>query len=163
MTALGERLYLDYHDKVSAYVRGKISNSHEAEDVVSAIFVKAMERLSTYDESRASLSTWIYTITRSAVADYYRARRFHGEYMDYMEAIPDTADREEDHEALLTLLAEGLGALRENQRDIIILHYHKGLTLKRAAEVMGMSYINAKVLHKKALNNLREHFAAAGN
>ena len=157
MTALGERLYLEYHSKVSAYVRGKISDPHEAEDVVSAIFVKAMERLHTYDENRASLSTWIYTITRSAVADYYRARKLHGEYMDYMDAVPDIPAEEDDSEVLLARLAEGLVALRENERDVIILHYHKGLTLKRAAELLGMSYINAKVLHKKALNRLREH------
>ena len=161
MTALGERLYLDYHGKVSAYVRGKIADPHEAEDVVSAVFVKAMERLSTYDERRACLSTWIYTITRSSVADYYRARKRHGEYMDDMNAVPDIPAGEEDSEALLARLAEGLGALRESERDIIILHYHKGITLKRSAELLGMSYINAKVLHKKALNRLREHFAAA--
>lgn len=163
MIALGETLYLDYRDKVSSYVRGKIPNPHDAEDVISSIFVKAMERLSTYDEKRASLSTWIYTITRSAVADYYRRNRLHEEYMDYKTAIPDTAEWEEDHEALLSLLAEGLATLGENQRDIIILHYHKGLTLKRAAEILGMSYINAKVLHKKALNHLREHFAQVEN
>jgi len=161
MTASGERLYLDYHGKVSAYVRGKIADPHEAEDVVSAVFVKAMERLSTYDENRASPSTWLYTITRSAVADYYRARKLHGAYMDYMDAVPDVPAGEDDSEALLARLAEGLGALREKERDIIILHYHKGITLKRAAELLGMSYINAKVLHKKALNRLREHFAAA--
>ena len=163
MTALGETLYLDYHSKVSAYVRGKIADPHEAEDVVSAVFLKAMERLETYDESRASLSTWIYTITRSVVADYYRARRLHGEYLDYMDAVPDIPAEEDDSEALLARLAEGLGALRENERDLIILHYHKGITLKRAAELTGMSYINAKVLHKKALSRLREHFAATEN
>jgi len=161
MTALGERLYLDYHGKVSAYVRGKIDDAHEAEDVVSAVFLKAMERLETYDESRASLSTWIYTITRSAVADYYRARKRHGEYMEYMDAVGDIPLEEDDSEALLARLAEGLGALREKERDILILHYYKGLTLKDAAELLGTSYINAKVLHKKALNRLREHFAAA--
>ena len=161
MTALGETLYLDYHDKVSAYVRGKISDPHEVEDVVSAVFVKAMERLHTYDENRASLSTWIYTITRSAVADYYRARKLHGEYMEDMDAVPDIPAGEDDSEALLARLAEGLGALRENERDIIILHYYKGITLKHSAELLGMSYINAKVLHKKALSRLRAHFAAA--
>lgn len=161
MTALGERLYLDYHGKVSAYVRGRIQDVHEAEDVVSAVFLKAMERLETYDENRASLSTWIYTITRSAVADYYRSRQRHGEYIDYMNAVPDIPFEEDDSEALLARLAEGLGALREKERDILILHYYKGLTLKHSAELLGMSYINAKVLHKKALNRLREQFAAA--
>ena len=163
MTPLGETLYLDYHGKVSTYVRGKIADPHEAEDVISAIFTKAMERLSTYDEERASLSTWIYTITRSSVADYFRTRKRHGEYMDYMDAVPDVPAHEDDSETLLARLAEGLGALREKERDIIILHYYKGLTLIQVAKLLGMSYINAKVLHKKALNRLREYFAATEN
>ena len=55
----------------------------------------------------------------------------------------------------LDALADALLALKEKERDLIILHYYSGHTLKTVAEMMGMSYINAKVIHKKALNALR--------
>lgn len=35
-----------------------------------------------------------------------------------------------------------------------MLHYYSGHTLKTVAEMMGVSYINAKVIHKKALSAL---------
>lgn len=38
---------------------------------------------------------------------------------------------------------------------LILLHDYKGMTLKAVADKMGMSYINAKVIHKKALSSLR--------
>jgi len=40
MTAAGEEIYLEYADKVSSYVRGKIRNPYEAEDVVFSVFLK---------------------------------------------------------------------------------------------------------------------------
>ena len=61
----------------------------------------------------------------------------------------------------LDSLADALQALKEKARDLIVLHYYTGHTLKETAEMMGMSYINAKVVHKKALESLRAFFAAS--
>ena len=148
-----ERAYLDYRDKVAAYIRGKVNDHHEAEDLVSQVFLKVFQKWDSFDETKASLSTWIYTITHNTVVDYYRSRRVLTQYADYMDfedfAAPEVDDR-------LDLLADALLALKEKERDLIILHYYKGYKLKEVAEMMGMSYINAKVMHKKALNRLRE-------
>ena len=66
-------------------------------------------------------------------------------------------------EALDTLdnFADALLTLKEKDRDLIILHYYTGHTLKEVADMMGMSYINAKVIHKRALESLRAFFAAS--
>ena len=152
MTNTAEAIYHEYADKVSAYVRGKVGNLHEAEDLVSTVFLKIVQKLDSYDPAKASLSTWIYTITRNTVTDYFRQQRIHMEYMEYMDY--ETAALEENGEELLDSLADALLTLKERERDLIVLHYYKGHTLKRVAEMMGMSYINAKVLHKKAVNKL---------
>jgi RNA polymerase sigma factor (sigma-70 family) len=60
----------------------------------------------------------------------------------------------------LDSLADALMALKEKARDLIVLHYYTGHTLKEVAEMMGMSYINAKVIHKKTLESLRAFYAA---
>ena len=57
-------------------------------------------------------------------------------------------------------LADALMSLKEKERDLIVLHYYSGHTLKTVAEMMGMSYINAKVIHKKALTSLQAFYAA---
>ncbi len=151
------RIYLDYYGKVTAYVRGKLSNPDEAEDVVSSVFLRVYERLDSFDPARASLSTWIYTITHNVVVDYYRARRVHTEYAGHMDAeLDQVIDESDTNEALLEQLADALEKLKEKERDLIVLHYYKGYTLKDIAEMMGMSYINAKVIHAKALTRLRE-------
>ncbi len=151
------RIYLDYYGKVTAYVRGNVSDPNEAEDVVSSVFLRVYERLDSFDPARASLSTWIYTITHNVVVDYYRTRRVHTEYAEHMATELDGIIDESDiNEACLKQLADALEQLKEKERDLIVLHYYKGYTLKVIAEMMGMSYINAKVIHAKALARLRE-------
>ena len=153
-TITAEDLYLQFHDKVAAYVAGKVENRHDAEDLVSTVFLKAYQKLDSYDANKASLPTWIYTISHNAVVDYYRTRRQTVQFADYMEAEDFAA--EEPDEAL-ERLADALEQLKEKERDLVILHYYKEYTLKKVAEMIGMSYINAKVIHKKALNRLREN------
>lgn len=55
----------------------------------------------------------------------------------------------------LNELAEALAGIPERLRDIVILRYYQNLTLKEVAVRMGMSYANVKILHKKALQELK--------
>jgi len=153
MTASTEDIYLAYHDKVSAYVHGKVDNHYDAEDLVSQVFEKVYGKLHTFDETKASLSTWIYTITRNTVTDHFRTSRIHASYDEAYELSALEKDRD-----VLDTLADALMTLNVRERDLILLHYYKGLTLKEVAGKMGMSYINAKVIHKKALIGLRTCF-----
>ena len=148
------QIYEEFQPKVRAYVRGKIHDPHDAEDLVSAVFTKVVQRLDSYDPAKASVSTWVYTITRNTVTDYFRTRRSMVALEEYM------VDETELTDDALDSLADALMSLKEKERDLIVLHYYSGHTLKTVAEMMGMSYINAKVLHKKALAALRTFYAA---
>ena len=152
-----EQIYLQYHDKVRAYVRGKIQDPHDVEDLVSAVFMKIVQKLDSYDPAKASVSTWVYTIARNTGTDYFRTRHSMVSFEDYM---PDEAPAMDLTDEALDSLADALLTLKEKERDLIVLYYYSGYTLKTVAEMMGMSYINAKVIHKKALESLRAFFAA---
>ena len=107
--------------------------------------------MNSYDPAKASVSTWVYTITRNTVIDHFHTRRT-------LVALEETMVDEQPAELIddaLDSLADALLALKEKARDLIVLHYYTGHTLKTVAEMMGMSYINAKVIRKKALAALR--------
>lgn len=148
------QIYEEFQPKVRAYVRGKIHDPHDAEDLVSAVFMKVVQKLDSFDPAKASVSTWVYTITRNTVTDYFRTRRSMVPFEDYM------VDETELTDDALDSLADALMSLKEKERDLIVLHYYSGHTLKTVAEMMGMSYINAKVIHKKALTSLQAFYAA---
>ena len=84
-------IYTQYRDKVFGFVRSKIVNQTEAEDIVQTVFLKVYSNLDKYDETKASLSTWIYTITRNTVYDYLKEKRDH----PVLELIENTEESEE--------------------------------------------------------------------
>lgn len=152
-----EEIYRVYYRKVYGYVISKIGNTQDAEDLAADVFVKVCEKLDRFDRSKASLSTWIYTITRNTLTDFYRTRRVFSE-------IPETQDDgtsfEEDicTEESLEILTKALHSLDERGRDIIILHFYEGRTLKEIAQSMGISYAYVRVLKNNALASLRKFF-----
>ncbi len=149
-----EEIYLEYRDKISHYVRSRISITQEAEDLVSEIFEKICTKLEYYDSSKAALSTWVYTIARNTLTDHFRVSR---ETTELPEEIPLTFDPYADiyNEETLKELGQALLSLTEPERELIILLYYDGLKLTQISEKMGLSYGQTKILHNKALKNLR--------
>ena len=153
--ALKETIYRDYHAKVLRYLRSKTGSLNTAEDLAADVFVKVFAKLDSFDSTKASLSTWIYTITRNTLTDHFRTRRV---YEELPETLEDTNSVEDDvcSEEMLETLAAALETLDERERDILILRYYSGKTLKQIASQMDISYAYVKVLQNKALEKLRK-------
>ena len=151
-----EEVYKEYYPKVMGYMHSKISSSYDAEDLASTVFIKIFEKFETFDQSKASISTWIYTVTRNTVIDYFRVRKVHEEIGEEDIVEDDTYQGILDAESLEEL-ADALEKLPERERDIIILHYYSGMQLKEIAPKLNMSYSNCKLVHNKALMRLRQY------
>ena len=149
------QLYENYKEKVSAYVFGKVSHRQDAEDLVSTVFLKIYQNADKFDASKAKLSTWIYQIAKNTVIDYFKTRRIHCG-LEETALCEDNISEAIENEDMLQRLYIALTRLSEKQRDLIILHYHTGKTLKEISVSLGMSYINAKITHRKALNCLNK-------
>lgn len=153
-----EALYLECYPKVKRYVAARVRDPQEAEDLVSEVFLKVYQKLDSFDGTKASLSTWVYAITRNAVIDYYRTSRVHSELPETLasgEDLEETLCRADTLEAL----AAALETLEQRQRDIIILRYYRGMTLRDIAQKMGLSYSYMKALHNSALAALRRQLS----
>lgn len=150
-----EQIYNLYYQKVKSYIRGKVSNAQDVEDLASDVFLKVYEKLDRFDDSKASLSTWIYTITRNTVIDHYRTQK---KFTTLDESYPaeDNVDGALLREEMLESLATQLEKLDKRAQKIVILRYFHGKTLKDIAQQMELSYSYVKVLHNQALNDLRQ-------
>ena len=150
-----EEIYSKYGPKVMAYISSHVANRADVEDLHSAVFAKIVEKYDTYDPSKAAVSTWIYRITGNTVIDHYRVSH-PGEELP--EDIPDETDLADDmiRAESLSELAGALKKLSSKDRDIIILHYYRGMKLQEVAEAMGISYSGCRMRHKTALLELRK-------
>lgn len=152
-----DSIYTEYREKVMRYMLKKVQNPHDSEDLTSEVFLKVFKKLESFDESKASLSTWIYTVARNTVIDYYRTRRDTSELDENLTAA-ENADTSLFRNETLEILANALEELDERSRNIVILHYYNGLTLKSIADSIGISYSHTKLLHNKALSELKKYF-----
>lgn len=150
-------IYEQFSSKVLHYIQSRVCDSYLAEDLCSEVFVKIYDKLGSYDPDKSALSTWVFTIARNTLTDYYRTRRI-------TEEIPETlacaGSFEDDicRDEMLETLADALESLDSRSREIIVLRYYSGMTLKAISERLGISYAYIKVLHNKALAALKKYF-----
>ena len=149
-------IYENYRQKVFGYIVSKINNSDLAEELCEDVFLKVYDNLESFDEAKASISTWIYTIARNTLTDYYRTRKVHEEipidFEDSYSIEEDVCNRE-----MLENLADALEKLDERSRHIVIMRYYSGLTMKKIAERMNISYSYVQLLHNKALKDMKKY------
>ena len=150
-----EQIYTEYSGKVMGYIRARIRGRADAEDLCSEVFEKILRKLDGFDPEKASLNTWIFTVTRNTVIDHFRRSR-PAEELD--ENLSD--DTEIDESLLngesLSELASALRSLPKQLMDIVVLRYYDGKPLTEIAQLMNLSYGAVKLRHQNALMLLRE-------
>ena len=150
-----EKVYLQYNGKVMGYLQARLHNTALSEDLCAEVFEKAIRKQDAFDPSKAAVGTWIFTITRNTLIDYYRRMKPSDELDENM-----SDDSELDESLLqgetLSELAAALRKLPQQLMDIVVLRYYDGKPLTEIAAMMNLSYGAVKLRHQNALMLLRE-------
>lgn len=147
-----EEIYRDYRHKVHDYIRNRVSNPEDAEDLCSEVFRKVLENLNV--QRGTGVSSFIYTTTRNTVVDYYRTHREHAELPEDMP-LDDSVEEALLNSDTLRRLAVALKALPEQDRDIVVLHYYANNSLQEISDKMALPYSVVKRRHQAVLKQLR--------
>ncbi|WP_226920661.1 RNA polymerase sigma factor [Georgenia subflava] len=133
-----------------------------AEDVSQEVFVRAWRAAASYDVRRASVLTWLLTITRNAAIDAVRARRSAPTEADALEQLLDATMRPPDPEevALRGLesaqATERLLQIPAEQARAVVLAVVGGLTAKEVGEHEGIPLGTAKTRIRTGLKRVRQ-------
>ena len=149
-----ERLYVEYRGKVLSYIRSRVFNASDVEDLCEDVFLKAFGAADSFDPAKASAGTWLYSITRNTVIDYCRRIR---PTEEIPEELSDGSLPEDEilNAETLEELAAALERLPAELTDIIVLHYYDGMPLTEVAASLNISYGMVKIRHNKARAFLR--------
>ena len=155
------RLLPEYRRKVFGLAYSFVRNREAAEDVAQEVFIRVWRALPGFD-GRASLSTWIYTITRNTSLSALRGRRTQLSLSDPAAAaeadVVDeaaSAETSADH-ASLSRLIDGLP---DKQRQVVLLFYLQEQSHEEVAAMLAMPVGTVKTLLHRARARLT---AAAG-
>lgn len=150
-------LYDRYIEKIYRFIYYKTHHRETAEDLTSMTFIKALERIGTFNHTKAHFSTWLYQIARNTVIDHYRAHRPSSDIEDAWD-LEDKTDtiRDVDLALKLEVIEKYMKLLSPQHRDIIILRIWQELSYEEIAAIVGSTEAASKMMFSRAIHTLRD-------
>ena len=149
-------LFGHFAPRVKAFLMKSGISSDLAEEVTQDAMATLWRKAHMFDPTKASVSTWIFTIARNRKIDILRRqRRPEPEDLGWG---PEADPPQEDVLALQQeseQLGAALAALPEKQRDLIVRAYYGDLTHSEIAEQTGLPLGTIKSRIRLALDRLR--------
>jgi RNA polymerase sigma-70 factor (ECF subfamily) len=147
----------------------QLQDSTAAEDLVSEVMARIIGRIDGFKLEQATFQAWVFRIARNLIADYYRSRKRKPQVsLDMMlENEPENEPRRHDLEIDNILdrdqLRDGLAALTDEQRQVILLHVVEGWELPQVARLLDRTIPSVKSLYYRGVQSLRHALTRAGD
>lgn len=157
-----DALYRRYLGRVYWYLRARLPEAGDADDLTQQVFLHALEALPRYRDRGVPFSAWLFRIARNTSIDAHRRRR---PVIPWTRA-PVVAQRgtEQDPEARvlqreeLHRLRAILATLRPEQCELLALRFAAGLTAHEIAVVVGKSEAAIKKRLARTMHVLKEQY-----
>jgi RNA polymerase sigma-70 factor (ECF subfamily) len=154
-----EEIYRVELPRIYNYFCYRVGDTTAAEDLTAETFEKAWRNRWRYRRYLAAFSTWLFTIARRVVQDYYRKKRDDlpleqitepGASENLEELIEQNADL-----AQLSVLLSRLG---DREKELVALKYGAGLTNRAIARLSGISESNVGTILYRVVQKLRSEW-----
>jgi RNA polymerase sigma-70 factor (ECF subfamily) len=161
-----ERMYEDYFPKVYNFIFYRLLHKQDTEDLVSEVFLKVARNIFSFNAQKASFNTWIFTIARNTLTDYFRRRKntlsldecefaFTGaDYAEQYDMIEDD-DRKAVYQALMRL--DG------RSRQVLALKYFGELSNREISKLTGINESTVSTIALRGRQKMREYLLESVN
>ena len=164
--AFGE-LYERYLPKMYNYTYYRTGNAHDAEDLTSRVFSRALSHIDSFEDRGVPFQAWLYRIAHNLVANWHRdqSRRKIIALDEYVvqslasEAPDHVAEAAEEQQELLRAVRR----LPEDRQQLLLLKFIEKLSNAEIGEIMGRTEGAIKSLYHRTLLALREDMQNQGD
>ncbi len=135
-----EALISLFKSRIFSYCLRMIEDHFVAEDLTQEIFLKVYRNINDYDWTKASLSTWIYSITRNTCLNYLRDKEKHQHQVingDFSEIGVKTEDPYLFLEDKLCLV-RALNKLAPEDKELVIMKDYLDLKYRDIGQILQM-------------------------
>ncbi len=150
-----ETVYTRFHDRLRLFTLRHVSDPQLADDILQDVYLKIHAHI---QDLRAAdrLESWLFQVTRNAIADHYRSSRHHADLPETLPAPP--ADEPDFADELAASIRDMLCSLPPKDRQALELADLQGLTQTQLAARLGISLSGAKSRVQRARQKLKEAF-----
>ena len=145
------RLFVEqYHRPIFRFARNLVGDEHDAEDITQEVFLAAFDHLGSYSAKRASLLTWLFTITRNRCVNYLKRTRpvIDGEAIANTQPTASSDDFARNE--FWSRLDEALDALPIEQKTAFVM-----------AEIEGLPYADIAHIEQTTLGTVKSRIHRA--
>lgn len=158
-------LYTRYVEKIYSYVYYRTGNHHDAEDLTSRVFFRALGHIERYTDRGVPFSAWLYRIAHNLVANWHRDRG-RNQIVALEETVvsgsadepPEAATESKEEQALLL---ETIRQLPAERQQVLILKFVERLSNAEIGVIMDRTEGAIKSLYHRTLLSLRSVFTEA--
>jgi RNA polymerase sigma-70 factor (ECF subfamily) len=152
-------LYDQFADRIFRFIRMKIANSQDAEDILQTVFIKAWQGLRGYNLEQANFSAWLYKIAANCTYDFFRKSARRPENLELDENIyvisPEDPAGNLNLSSDLQDLKKKLDSLPKQYKEVLELRFVQDFTLQETAEILKKSNLSVRLLVHRALKKLK--------
>ncbi|MCB0080227.1 MAG: RNA polymerase sigma factor [Caldilineaceae bacterium] len=141
--AAWSELYQMYTQPLYNFIRrNNIYDASDVEDILQDTWMAAPRAIDNFDGKNATLKTFLFSLARRKIADYWRKHKA-------VDELPETMSVSESHQQRLELV-EALALMPEQERQALILRYSEGFSVTEIADIMGRTYKGTESLLSRA-------------
>jgi len=158
------QLYLRYFDPIFRYLRTRLADAQDAEDMAETVFLRAYQALPGYRERGWPFSAFLYQVARNALTDHYRQHRPETGLTEVENAGTPARALDEDLARMEQVagLHRAMAQLPPDYQEVIRLRVLLSLPTETTAQWMARSEGAVRVLLHRALETLRKRIAERG-
>ncbi|MEO5953937.1 MAG: RNA polymerase sigma factor [Chloroflexia bacterium] len=151
-----------YAPKLYRYAVYQTGDEQGAEDIVSEVITRMLEKIDNYNYTGAPFQTWLFAIARNLIADLYRFKKkaniISMNTPDGEREAEDIAsdDTTIEHLADRDALMRAMSHLTDEQRQIVTLRLVEGWEPAEIASFLGRSIDSVKSLQYRALQAMKK-------
>lgn len=155
-----EQHYRDHMQKLFRYVYSRTgSDRARAEDLVSEIFLKALEHFEQY-KPEFPFEAWLFGIARNHLIDHYKKHAKTAtaslEDLENMLSTSENIQKQADLSLSLDLLQQALKELPEEKQELVTLRYISGYSYSEIGKMLGKEENTVKVATFRIVQQLKE-------
>jgi len=158
-------LYECYNASVFTYIYFRVDELKTAEDLTAEVFVRMVTKIGSYVEKGRPILSWLYTIARNLIIDYYRVK---GSQIE-MPLLETQVSDENAHPAAIAeseleraSLRRAMKYLTEDQRRVVLLKFIEGRENSEVAVILGKNERAIRSLQHRALVTLQRVMKLGG-
>ena len=154
-------IYDRYVDKIYTYIYYRTGNIHDAEDLTTNVFMRAMNHLPKYVDRGLPFSSWLYRIAHNLVSNWYRDQKRRELVQLEHSTLPEDPSNSPDNVTVTNeqteMLLEAIRSLPSDRQELLILKFVEKLSNKQIGLTMRRSEGAIKSLYHRTLTSLRSN------